>query len=394
MLATQAMTQQSGMAVIDPALDAASAKADLALARKEGEVARRRAEKLEAHARKVSAAAESTAQKSAAIAARIQETDAAIALHKAQIHIIASQRTALQADLAEKQGPLANLTGALQRLTRRPPLLALLRPGSVQDAVYMRAIMDTMLPDVEQRTLTLRQAIERGRVLEQEAQVAAKSLLEAQVQLRDRRAQLVALETRQRIEGREATGNAAREGDLAVALAEKARDLSDLVQEVGRQGRLRDRLSTLPGAIARPIRPEDALVGAAAQFAPPPEGLLSYQLPVVGRVVTGFGEDAPGQSRSRGLVMAPREQAQAIAPAPGRVAFAGPYRGYRAIVIIEHEGGWTTLVTGLARLNVAVGDTLVAGSPLGIAGPGHPEIMVELRRDGVPVNPLQYIRSL
>jgi septal ring factor EnvC (AmiA/AmiB activator) len=148
----------------------------------------------------------------------------------------------------------------------------------------------------------------------------------------------------------------------------------------------------------RPTRPEDAQVIGAGEFTPPPEGLSSYMLPVTGRLVTGFGEQAAGQvsgqARTNGLVLAPRALAQAVSPAPGRVAFAGPYRGYQSIVIIEHDGGWTSLVTGLARLDVAVGDVLVAGSPIGVTGPGNPQVIVELRQGGVPVNPLQYIRSL
>lgn len=132
----------------------------------------------------------------------------------------------------------------------------------------------------------------------------------------------------------------------------------------------------------------------ASQFTPPPEGLPGYMLPVTGRVITGFREDAQGQARSDGLVLMARGNAQIVAPAPGRVAFAGPYRGYGRIVIIEHPDGWTSLVTGLARLDAAVGDQVVAGSPIGMAGPGTPHVMVELRRNGQPVNPLQYIRSL
>jgi septal ring factor EnvC (AmiA/AmiB activator) len=73
------------------------------------------------------------------------------------------------------------------------------------------------------------------------------------------------------------------------------------------------------------------------------------------------------------------------------VAFAGPYRGYGRIVIIEHPGGWTSLVTGLARTDVEVGEPLVAGAPLGVAAASGPEVMLELRRDGQPVNPLRYV---
>ena len=104
----------------------------------------------------------------------------------------------------------------------------------------------------------------------------------------------------------------------------------------------------------------------------------------------GFG--APkGSSVSSGLTLAPRSGAQVVAPAAGRVAFAGPYRGYGRIVIVEHRGGWTSLITGLARSDVAVGDQLVAGAPLGIAAQTRPEITLELRRDAEPVNPLRFV---
>ena len=61
-------------------------------------------------------------------------------------------------------------------------------------------------------------------------------------------------------------------------------------------------------------------------------------------------------------------------------------------MIIEHDGGWTSLVTGLARVDVHVGDRLIGGAPLGIAAPVRPAISLELRRDNDPVNPLQYLR--
>ena len=119
--------------------------------------------------------------------------------------------------------------------------------------------------------------------------------------------------------------------------------------------------------------------------------LPGFTLPLAGSVVAGFGAEQPGLPRSRGLTIAVRPGAQAVAPAAGRVAFAGPYRGYGQIVIIEHGGGWTSLVTGLAALDASVGQRLVPGSPLGRAGTGQPRITLELRKDGEAVNPLDQL---
>ncbi|MGZ3259533.1 MAG: murein hydrolase activator EnvC family protein, partial [Croceibacterium sp.] len=191
-------------------------------------------------------------------------------------------------------------------------------------------------------------------------------------------------------------GNAAREGERALALAEQARDLDSLVGELDRSGALRRKLAALPGPVLRPARPDEAQLSPATLAAPaqgstagPPPS--PYFLPVAGRTVTGFGV-AGASGVSSGLTLAPRPGAQVVAPAGGRVAFAGPYRGYGRIVIVEHEGGWTSLVTGLARVDVRVGDRLVGGAPLGVAGQGQPQVSLELRRDNEPVNPLQYVR--
>jgi septal ring factor EnvC (AmiA/AmiB activator) len=165
-----------------------------------------------------------------------------------------------------------------------------------------------------------------------------------------------------------------------------------LVDTLNQAGNLRDRLAALPGPLIRPPRPDQSSVVADIRPAAAPRGVpAGYQLPVAGRTVTGFGAPLTGGSLSQGLSLAPRDGAQVVAPGAGRVAFAGPYRGYGRIVIIEHEGGWTSLVTGLARVDVAVGDTVVGGSPLGIAGPSRPVVTLELRRNGTPVNPLEFI---
>lgn len=384
----QAQNQQ--LQAIETAEDAQKA---LAEADVQGKEARARAETLEAKAVTAVAAADRTAQEAAALAARIQESEAQITANEAKIRLIEQQRGALRVELAQRQRPLVELTAALQRLSRRPAVLSLLRPGSLQEAVYLRAVLETMLPQVERRTAGLRTAIARGKVLQAQAEQASDDLRASQAELGRRRQTLAALEARQRLESRSASSSADREAERALALAEQARDLGGLVGELDKAGRLRGQLAALPGPVLRPAQPQAAQVVALAEAtALPTNAPAQYLLPVSGRLVTGFGASAPGQVQSRGISIAARGSAQVVAPAAGRVVFAGPYQGYGTIVIIEHGGGWTSLVTGLSVLDTRVGRDLVAGSPLGQAGPGRPVLSLELRKDGAPVNPLDFLK--
>lgn len=369
------------------ALDAPDARQALARAQSEGAAAQRRAQALEAAAATAVAAADKTSAEAAALAARIQQAQSAIAANEARAALIARERMALRAQLAAKQQPLVRLTAALQLISRRPVVLSLLRPGSVRDAVYLRAVLETMIPEIDRRTAALRGELARVRALEGEALRTAQALRADQATLAQRRDALAQIESRQRLASRAASGAADREADHALALAEQARDLSQLVTTLDTAGVLRRELAQLPGPVLRPATPG----GAPPELAPPPPVTPApggFLMPVSGRLASGYGAQG-----ARGITLAVGPGAQVVAPAPGRVAFAGPYRGYGMIVIVEHAAGWTSVVTGLAQLEVRVGDRLVTGSPLGSAGPGDPRITVELRRDGQPVNPLTVMRG-
>ena len=376
---------------IDTAEDAQAA---LSRAQAQGAEARSRAEVLEAGAATATAAADRTAQEAAALAARVQEAEAQIAANTAQLRLIGQDQARLRSELAQKQRPLIELTAALQRLSRRPPLLSLLRPGSLREAVYLRAVLETLLPEVARRTAGLHQAIARGQALAAQAQRASAAFRAGQTELARRRTELGVIEERQRLASVQASGAANRESERALALSEQARDLTGLVNDLAQAGAVRDQLAALPGPILRPAQPQAA--PAPSDQSPSPvatDAPTRYLLPVAGRLISGFGASGTGQAQSRGISILAQGGAQVVAPGAGRVAFAGPYRGYGLIVIIEHSGGWTSLVTGLSQLDCRVGEQLVAGGSLGQAGPGSPLLTLELRRRGSPVNPLDFIRN-
>lgn len=360
-------------------------QAALKAARIQSAQARERSERLEQQAGAARDEADQARRRAAAMAARIQQAEADIQAAQARIAIISRMQRAQAARLAAKQEPVVRLTAALQMMARRPLALALVQPGSVSDAVHMRAVLGQILPVIQERTAGLRAELDRSRVLRESAEQAASSLTQSQAELRNRQAALQTLETRKRLAAKDYRSNADLESDRALAMGERARDIVDLMDRLQAAGDLRDALAALPGPLLRPARPDLAAAPAPTEKRQP-NGPPPYRLPVMGQLVTGMGELSESGVRSRGLTIVTQPGALAVAPTAGRVVFAGPYRGYGQILILDHGGGWTTLITGLLRISATVGDKVRQGDPLGSAGLGRPSITIELRRHGRPVN--------
>ncbi len=142
----------------------------LKAARRQSDDARERAARLAQQATAARDAAEQARRRAAAVAARIQQAEADIQAAQARIAIIARLQRAQAARLAAKQEPVVRLTAALQMIARRPLALALVQPGSVSDAVHLRAVLGQVLPVIEQRTAGLRAELARSRALRATAQ--------------------------------------------------------------------------------------------------------------------------------------------------------------------------------------------------------------------------------
>ena len=360
-------------------------QAALKAARIQSEQARDRSRRLEQQATAARDEAEQARRRAAAMAARIQQAEADIQAAQARIAIIARMQRAQAARLAARQEPVVRLTAALQMMARRPIALALVQPGSLNDAVHMRAVLGQILPVIQERTAGLRAELERSRALRATAEQATASLAQSQSDLRTGQAALRTLEAQKRLAEKDYRSNANLESDRALALGERARDIVDLMDRLQAAGDLREELAALPGPLLRPARPDLAMASSPARQRDP-GGPPPYRLPVMGQLVTGMGELSESGVRSRGLTIATQSGALAVAPTAGRVVFAGPYRGYGQIIILDHGGGWTTLITGLQRLSAAVGDSVRQGDPLGNAASRRPSITVELRRNGRPVD--------
>jgi septal ring factor EnvC (AmiA/AmiB activator) len=373
--------------VFDPQALVAHERQQLVTAKQQSADAMARSNALEAQARAARSEADRLKKRSAALAARIQSAEADISAGEARVALVGRRLAERQARLAEQQQPLLELTATLQQLSRQPPVSVLAQPGSLTDMVHARAVLDAVMPVIRRRTAGVRHELADLQTTRRQQRIALDTLSESRAQLATRRDELTRLENEGRLHARDLMSSARLEADRALGLGEKARDIVELMDALEADGLVRAELAQLAGPLPRPRDP----ASAAPTAAPPPASDASlsdgaYRLPVVGRIVAGLGEVNDSGVRSRGLTIAAQPGGQVVAPAAGHVGFAGDYKGYGKIVIIDHGGGWTSLITGMIALSVGVGDTLGAGAPVGRAGSDDARITVELRRAGRPVD--------
>jgi len=362
--------------------DLADQQRRLIAARAQSAAAAGRAQQLETAARAESDEAARARAEEAALGARIQQAQADIAAASARVALVDRLLSDQQTRLAEQQGPIARLVAALCSLAERPGAVALMQPGSVADLVHVRAVLGSTLPQVRARTAGLRADLDQTRRLRADAALAARSLTDGQWRLESNRIALARLEAEHRLRSQDLSRSALAESDRAIGLGERARDLVDDMQVTTDAAGTARALTALSGPLPRPGDGSATPLSWTAATAP-------WRVPVTGKLTTGFGEVSDAGVTSRGLTWAVAGGADITAPASGRVAFAGPFRDYGAIVVIDHGGGWTTLLVGLGTLSVHEGERVGQGALVGAAAPGDDRtVTAEVRRKGRPVDPV------
>ena len=339
--------------------------------------AQRRSELLRQEASSAEGAADRLLAQRAALAAEIDAANAQIAAARARVSIIARKQKRQAAALGAASKPLIRLNALLQKMTQQPVAVMLTQPGDRRDYIHLRAAMAAIQPAIQRRTVALRRQISAQRELRAQELVAIRSLDTARKDLGKRRTALASLENQSRDKATILGADAALEYERAIGQGERARDL---VEQIDAN--------------------RDSAQNAAALAeldAPTPKGQgevrdsAAYILPAQGRIVSGFGELNPTGYRERGIRLAVAPAARIVAPAGGKVTFAGRYRSFGNIMIIDHGGGWTTLVTNIEELGVAAGAIVAQGALIGRAGADRPEIMIELRRYGRTIDLLALI---
>jgi len=338
--------------------EARAAEAQMTRLQKAADAAKNEAERLQA--------------KQAAATQAIEAAEARISAADANARLVGALIAERRERLAREQAPASSLLAGLALMAERPPLLAILDQGSTEEFVRVRLLLDSTLPAIRSRTAALRGELERGRKLQRSAELARRDLVLSRDSLAQRKREFAELETQALKEAAKRGGEALGAGDIALAKGEEAEQLVSAVETRREAATIAADISGMP---APPPRPGTEPPAEAAPFA--------YRLPSNAPVVEGLGSVAPNGVRARGLTLRTPRGSDVVVPASGTIRFAGPYRSFDGVVIIDHGGGWMSLLIGVSTQQKP-GTRVSIGDPLGRA---LRPIGVELSRNGQHVSP-------
>lgn len=311
------------------------------------------------------------------LARRIQDGEARASAIEARMARIEGLRRQQRARLASQQGEISRLLAVLQTLSRRPAGLVLLEPNTAVTTARVSALLESIQPVLRARTAHFRAELARTRRLQSRLAESRQQLMAANTDLAAAIRQLDALQqdlrkTRDSLD-READAERARARELAA----RAIDLRGLAGAIEK-----DSIASRRLAAARPARR-----GTAASLP------FAYVQPATGSIVQSFGQPSGVGVRARGTTFATRPGAQVVSPADGRIAYSGPFRTYGDIVIVQHPGALLSMMSGLERVDVLVGEPVKAGTPIGRMGSLSPELYLELRKEGRPIDPALHVTT-
>jgi murein hydrolase activator len=356
-------------------------------------------EKIKADVAAAVKAQEDISAKLIEIAKQVQSQQAAVGAAETRILGLRKEEIAIRADLAEKQDVLSELLAGLQRLEQNPPPALVVEPRDVLSALRGAMMFGSIVPELRGEAEALAQKLARLEQIRGQVEAEKIALNDSMVNLKSSQLDLgqLILEKKQLIF--ESAEKLESEKKRAAELASKAKSLRQLVADLA-AAKLKEEAEKSKQALALEAErkhQEEALMKPPTLFSAS-FGKLEY--PVQGQILKRYGDNDGLGSQLRGIAVATQRAAQITAPAYGKVEFAGPFRSYGQLLILNPGEGYLVLLAGMSQISAEMGQTVRAGEPLGLMGDGpssvtllgdqvqeaRPVLYVEFRKGGEAVD--------
>ncbi|HYI28712.1 MAG TPA: peptidoglycan DD-metalloendopeptidase family protein [Bradyrhizobium sp.] len=340
------------------------------------------------------------------VAASVRDIETKIAEAEARLLPLDAREQEIRGSLDSRRSEIVEVLAALQRAGRRTPPALLVRPEDALQSLRTAILLGSVVPEMRVRAEKL--VADLGELVGLRKSIAAERdrMAADRDSLKDEQTRLATLVDERQRQQSGIEKNLAVEAAHAIELSRQVETLQGLIAKMeqdlksaakaaataSRQG-VPGALNGKPnlGALKDPGRLSPAINFASAK------GLLA--LPVNGTKIRDFGGSDGAGGVEKGISLASRSGAQVTTPCDGWVVYAGPFRSYGQLLILNAGGGYHVLIAGMERISVNIGQFVLTGEPVATMGStsrvasilaanaSQPVLYIEFRKDGTPIDP-------
>jgi murein hydrolase activator len=340
------------------------------------------------------------------VAARVRDVETRIGDAETRLRPLDLRETQIRASLDQRRGEIGEVLAALQRAGRRAPPALLVRPEDALESLRTAILLGAVVPDLRERADRL--ATDLGELIALRKTIAAERdrLAADRTSMTADQARLAALIDERQRKQSAVEKDIEAERSRALTLSRQVDSLQGLIAKMeldlrsaakaaqtANQKGIPVAVSGQPNlaALKDPGRLSPAIAFASAK------GL--FALPVNGQKIREFGRPDGVGGVERGISLAARPGAQVTTPCDGWVVYAGPFRSYGQLLILNAGGGYHVLIAGMERISVNIGQFVLTGEPVATMGStsqvasilaanaSQPVLYIEFRKDGTPIDP-------
>ena len=341
-------------------------------------------------------------------AARVRDVEANIETTQARLKPLDEREHIFQTSLDERRTVIVEILAALQRIGRQPPPALIVRPEDALQAVRTAIMLGAVVPEMRAQAdalagdlaelLRVRKDIDaENDKLSRDLATLAHEQLRLNMLIDERQQKQTAVEQTLDAQRQHATDLAHQVDNLKDLIGKLEQGLDPATRQTRLNARAIEEDATRPdlAALKDPGRLTPAVAFAANR------GHL--RLPVNGSRIREFGASDGAGGTQKGLSLATHSGAEITAPCDGWVVYAGPFRSYGQLLILNAGGGYHVLLAGMERISVDLGQFVLTGEPVAVmgavsgggsqvstavaTGAKEPVLYVEFRKDGTPIDP-------
>ena len=348
-------------------------------------------------------------------ASRRAQLDQRITAGEQSMTDLSERQQSVRLSLSSRRSVLAEVLAALQRIGRDPPPALLVSPEDALSSVRSAILLGAVVPEIRAETLALAADLKELAALRQAIALERQSLATALEENAAEEQHLANLAAEKGALQEESQRRLDRERQRAEALSVRSNELESVIAalageivalreaaeaarkaEEDRLRQLAERLERARAFAAVAVPDKNRIMPAYA-FSKL-SGTLS--LPAEGEFIRSFGADDGTGHNLAGEILATEKGATVYAPADGWIAYAGSFRSYGQMVIIDTGENYHVVLAGMEKIKVSAGRFVVSGEPLATMGQTsfagsaaltlaseRPTLYIEIRKDGQPVDP-------